>query len=124
MWNKRSLSIWVALPLILGAWTVFHIDLRDSYPKADQALDAAPQEIWLEFSVQPDTSQSTFSIRGPAGGVDLGDVSWNSDGDPTVLRAAVEGEMPPGAYIISWVAAPMNDHGGRGRINFTIVGSH
>ena len=121
MWKKRSPLIWMALPLLLGAWTLFHIDLRDSYPKADQALEESPQEIWLEFSVQPDTSQSTFSIRGPAGGVDLGEIRWSSDEDPTFLRASVEGEMPAGAYIISWLAAPMDDHGGRGRINFTIA---
>jgi len=120
MWKRRFLVLLVGAPLLLGASIVYHIELRDSLPKADQILNEAPQEIWLEFTVPPDTSRSTFSVRGPAGGVQLDTVRWNADDDPKVLRARVEGEMPPGDYIISWVAAPVDDHGGRGRIRFTI----
>ena len=110
----------IAMPLLLGAWTLFHIELVDSLPKADQVLDAAPQEIWLKFSTNPDTARSTFSIRGPAGGVDLGEVVMDAEDDPTVLRAVWEGEVPPGSYTVSWVAAPMEDHAVRGRFSFTI----
>ena len=108
------------MPLLLGAWTVFHIELVGSLPRADQVLDAAPKEVWLEFSTNPDTARSTFSIRGPAGGVELGEVVMDAEDDPTVLRAVVEGEMPPGSYNVSWVAAPMEDHAVRGRFSFTI----
>ena len=110
----------IGMPLLLGAWTLFHIELVDSLPRADQVLDAAPKEVWLEFSTNPDTARSTFSIRGPAGGVDLGEVVMDAEDDPTVLKAVVEGEMPPGAYTVSWVAAPMEDHAVRGRFSFTI----
>ena len=110
----------IAMPLLLGAWTLFHIELVGSLPRADQVLPAAPQEVWLKFSTMPDTARSTFSIRGPAGGVDLGEVLMDAEADSTVLKAVVEGEMPPGAHTVSWVAAPMEDHAVRGRFSFTI----
>lgn len=118
---RRALFISMGI-LLLGAWTAFHIDLRASFPAADQVLEGPPQEIWLEFSTTPDTARSTFSVRGPAGGVQLDTIRWNAEDEPAVLRAEVMGEMPPGDYLISWVAAPVDDHGGRGRISFSIAG--
>ena len=124
MQRRSSLFLLIGIPLLLGASAVYHIDLRESFPKADQLLEEAPQEIWLEFSVQPDTSRSTFTLRGPSGGVALSAILWNATEDPTFLRANVEGEMLPGAYTIAWVAAPLDDHGDRGQIKFTIGGGH
>ena len=120
--KKRLVGVLAVLPLFLGAWTVFHIELTDSFPKDGQALAEAPAEIWLEFSVVPDTATSTFTVRGPAGSVVLDSIHWNPESDDKVLKATVEGETPAGDYIISWVAAPVGDHGGRGRIPFTISG--
>jgi len=120
--NRRFAGALAALPFFLGAWTVFHIELADSFPKEEQTLSEAPTEIWLKFSVVPDTATSTFTVRGPAGGVALDTIRWNPESDDKVLKATVEGEIPPGDYIISWVAAPVGDHGGRGRIPFTISG--
>lgn len=114
-------SLWIVAPLVLVAWTVFHIELRESLPQAGQVLAEAPEEIWLKFSVPPETALSTFSERDPEGGVQLDNTRWCPDDDPTVLRARVEGEMPPGDYLISWAVSPVNDNGGRGRIGFSIT---
>jgi methionine-rich copper-binding protein CopC len=122
MSNRRVILTLSTLPLLLGAWTLFHIELRASSPAADQVLEGAPQEIWLEFSTTPDTARSTFSVRGPDGAVQLDTIRWNAEDEPAILRAKVMGEMPPGDYLISWVAAPVDDHGGRGRISFSIAG--
>lgn len=119
--QKRRFVFWgVCIPLFLGAGILPHIELRDSFPQANTVLEGAPGEIWLEFSVVPDTARSTFSVRGPNGGVETEAVQWDEEEAPTFLKAQVTGEMPAGDYLISWVAAPLNDHGGRGRISFSI----
>lgn len=107
-------------PLLAGAWTVFHIELTDSMPNADQVLAEAPQEIWLKFSVTPDAPRSSFSVHGPDGSVALDSIRWDGEKEPTVLRAKVKGEMVPGAYTVSWAAAPLEDHAVRGRFGFSI----
>jgi copper transport protein len=122
MRKRPLLFLWIGVPLLLGAWTVRHIEVRESLPKENQVLAESPQEIWVKFNVPPDTSQSTFTVRGPAGSVALDTIRWDPEVDPTVLRAKVEGQVPEGDYIISWIAAPIDDHGGRGRIPFSISG--
>lgn len=119
---RRALFFLIGLPSLLAAWTVFHIELRASFPAAEQVLEEKPQQIWLEFSATPDTARSSFSVRGPDGGIQLDTIRWSAEESPAVLRAKVLGEMPPGDYLISWIAAPVDDHGGRGRISFSIEG--
>lgn len=118
MTPRRSISALLALPLILVAWTTFHLDLVDSLPKEDQVLEEAPEVVWLEFSAAPDMSRSSFSIRGPEGGVELGDIKTGEKEE--VIQARVVGEMPAGTYTLSWVGAPMDDHTVRGRFEFTV----
>jgi methionine-rich copper-binding protein CopC len=121
---KRATIGWIPLIAgLLGAWTLFHIELEDSFPKADQALDTAPTEIWLKFTTEPDTAESTFSVRGPEGAVALGAIMVDPEKDSSVLHAAVEGAVPAGSYTVSWVAAPLGDHAVRGRFNFTVSGN-
>lgn len=119
----RAATIRAALlvaPLLAGAWTIFHIELADSFPEADQVLAEAPQEVWLQFSVTPDAARSSFSVQGPAGVVALDSIRWDAEKEPTVLRAKVRGEMGPGDYTVSWTAAPIDDHAVRGRFGFII----
>ena len=111
----------VTASAVLVAWTAFHLELTDSHPKAGQTMVEAPAEIWLRFSVVPDTARSSFSVRGPEGNVALGDIAPGAS--PEVLRAPVAGPMPAGTYTVSWVGAPMDDHAVRGRFTFTI-GAH
>lgn len=80
----RSWIAALALPLATVAWTAFHLDLVDSYPKADQTLAAPPSEVWLRFSTAPDIARSSFSARGPGGAVELGAVA--TGGAPGALN--------------------------------------
>jgi methionine-rich copper-binding protein CopC len=116
--QRRLIPALFAVTLILGAWTTFHLDLVDSLPKEDQVLEEAPEVVWLEFSAAPDMSRSSFSIRGPEGGVELGEMEAGDEEE--VIRARVVGEMPAGTYTLSWVGAPIDDHTVRGRFDFTI----
>ena len=116
--NRRLIPCLFALSLLLLAWTPLHLELWDSFPDEDEVLDEAPNEVWLEFSVAPDMTRSSFSVRGEEGAVELGEIEVGDKEE--VLRAPVLGEMPAGTYTVSWIAAPADDHTVRGRFDFTI----
>lgn len=109
----------LALPFLAAGTGVFHLELVDSHPEAEQVLEASPSEIWLQFSVEPDMSQTSFSVRGPDGNVELGDVVAGDA--PEIIKAPVAASLAPGTYTLSWVGAPMDDHPVRGRYTFEVA---
>ena len=111
----------VTTPLLLVAWTAFHLELTASHPEADAVLEEAPTEVWLQFSVVPDGARTSFSVRGPEGSVSLGDITQGEGDDAKVMRAEVTGPMPPGSYTVSWVGATPDDHTVRGRFSFSVA---
>lgn len=111
-----TLALALSLPLV--GWAAFHLELTASHPEADGTVVEAPAEIWLQFSVAPDTAQSSFSVRGPDGSLELGDIVLGEE--PEILRAQVKGAMPSGEYTVSWVGAPLDDHPVRGRYKFSV----
>ena len=119
---RRSLLTLLCVPLVLVAASPFHLDLIDSFPAEDEVITEAPGTFWLEFSAPPDMERSSFSVRGPDGAVALGDLVKGDKEE--VVQAAVEGELAPGTYMLSWVAAPMDDHAVRGRFEFTVGEAH
>lgn len=118
MRRASALSLALASAILFGGWTAFHMEVVDSFPEADQVVSGAPTEIWLEFSVEPEMERTSFSVRGPGGGVALGDITAGDS--PAILRAEVIGPMPPGVYTVSWVGASLDDHAVRGRFSFTM----
>jgi methionine-rich copper-binding protein CopC len=119
---KRSIrfsALLAVLPLTLAAALPMHLELVDSYPKEEQVLTESPAEIWLRFSVAPDMEQTSFSVRGPDGSVELGTIAVGDASE--VIRATVTGELGAGEYTLSWVGAPPDDHAVRGRYTFTVA---
>lgn len=115
---RRAIPALLLLSLALVGWSAFHLELVASLPDEDEVLQEAPEVVWLEFTAAPDLTRSSFSIRGPDGVVELGDIEAGDKAE--VMRAAVEGQMSAGTYTISWVGAPADDHSVRGRFDFTI----
>ena len=115
----RSLVLLLA-PLLVAASAGLHLELTGSYPEADQELSESPMEIWLQFNEAPDLAQTSFSVRGPAGNVDLGDMATGKS--PEIVRADLAGAIQEGEYTVSWVAAPSDDHPVRGRFVFSVAG--
>ncbi len=109
----------LASPLLLTGSAALHLELVDSYPEAEQVLEESPPEIWLQFSVQPDMEQTSFSVRGPAGAVELGEIVTGDS--PEVIKAPVATSLAAGEYTLSWVGAPMDDHPVRGRYTFQVA---
>ena len=104
-------------PLLVASGPL-HIEVTASFPDEDQELSAPPTEIWLQFSVVPDMEQTSFSVRGPEGSVELGEIEVGED--PTVIKAEVSAPIGSGAYTVSWVGAAPDDHAERGRYAFSI----
>ena len=121
MKKTRTLAavVALALPFLAAGTSVFHLELVDSHPQAEEVLDASPSEIWLQFSAEPDMEQTSFSVRGPDGGVELGDIVVGDT--PETIKAPVAGSLAPGTYTLSWVGAPMDDHPVRGRYTFEVA---
>ena len=120
MKNPRAIAglLTLAGSVLLVGWTAFHLELAASFPEADQSLAEAPTEIWLQFTVAADMAKSGFSVEGPDGNVELGEITEGES--PEVIRAEVVGAMPAGSYTLSWVGAPLDDHAVRGRLNFSV----
>ena len=115
---RRTIPALLILSLALIGWTTFHLELVASLPDEDEVMQEPPEVVWLEFTAAPDLTRSSFSIRGPDGVVELGDIQAGDK--PEVMSAAVVGQMQAGSYTISWVGAPADDHSVRGRFDFTI----
>ena len=116
--SRSAPFLTLAAVLLLVGWIPFHLELESSYPEADAALEEAPSQIWLRFSVEPDMERTSFSVRGPQGVVELGAIATGEEA--RIIVAEVVGEMPAGNYTLSWIGAPMDDHTVRGRFDFAI----
>ena len=119
MKRGRILGLTAVTCLLLGSG-YWHIDLTDSRPAEDEVLTAPPTEIWLRFSVAPDLEQSGIALLGTSGMVQLEEVTLI---DSVSVSAKIVGTMAAGDYIVSWRAAPHNDHGSRGRFKFKVESS-
>ncbi len=111
----------IALSCILSGAGYWHLELTDSRPGQDAVITEPPTEIWLQFDKAPDLEQSGIALLGTSGMVRLEEVTL---ADSMSISAKVIGALEPGDYIASWRAAPIGDHGIRGRYEFTFEGSH
>ena len=105
---------------ILGAAAPpLHIELVASAPAADSTVTQSPDELRLWFSAPLDVARSGAGLRGPDGSVKLGAAAGAED--PKVLVVPILDPLGPGTYTVSWTAAPLEDHGVRGRFRFTVA---
>lgn len=118
----RALPL-VAIASILTAFTTadFHIELVKSVPTASEVLTTPPSELILTFSTELDYERSAVTLRGPAGSIELSDPRTTED--RKVLSVEIDAELAEGSYTVSWTAAPLDDHNGRGRFEFSVAGS-
>ena len=114
----------VVLPFAMSCFLMgasyWHLELVDSRPKQDEVVNQAPSEVWLRFDKAVDLEHCGIALLGSSGMVTLEDVVLV---DSTSVSAKIVGALEPGDYIVSWRAAPIGDHGIRGRYEFTFEGS-
>lgn len=116
----RALSIVLALSLlavgsVAAAW---HLDLTDSYPKADQVLSEPPDAIRLWFNEIPELSLASIRLEGANSTIETG--KPRATDDPKSFQADVLAQLEPGAYRVIWRAAGSDGHAIRGRYAFEV----
>jgi methionine-rich copper-binding protein CopC len=124
----RTVKILAAATIAIGSFAftsaeramgLMHLRLTASMPAKDSSYTGAPAELKLWYSQEPQLRLSSVTLTGPAGAVPLGRVMQDSL-DKKLLRAAVNGEMVPGRYTITWRTASSDGHAIRGEIPFTL----
>jgi copper transport protein len=107
------------LLLLAPASAFAHAKLLRSQPKSKFALDVRPRLVELWFSTEVSPGFSSIEVTDSGGRrVDRGDVSHAEGGK----KAQVElGELPAGAYTVTWKVVSVDEHTIRGKFTFTIT---
>lgn len=106
----------IAAPAVAGA----HGLLRSSSPAADTTLAAAPSEIRLVFTEDPERAFTRIRVLGPDGQVFTRPVEI-FPGNVAVARIA--GRLGPGEYRVEWQTAGDDGHPVSGSFNFAVAES-
>ena len=114
----RATGIVSALPLLLAGATTLHLELVGSFPRADQTVGTPPVDISLIFSESADADSSSVALAGDDGPVPLGPIRSQDEG--LVLKARVEGPMPPGRYTVTWRASAAGVEPATGAFRFQV----
>jgi methionine-rich copper-binding protein CopC len=116
----RTFAIAVAVSgaVVTAAAAAWHLDLTDSYPRADQLLSEPPDTIRLWFNQVPELSLSAISLEGAGGRIDMG--KPQATDDPKSFKAEVLEQIEAGSYQVIWRAAGSDGHAIRGRYGFEV----
>jgi copper transport protein len=87
----------LAIPAAVAA----HARLRTASPGQGATLGAAPSKVELTFSEKPDAGLTSIKVL-DAGGRDHVDGPVTASGDPALSVSVPLGELPDGAYTVSW----------------------
>ena len=107
----------LAIPSVADA----HAMLKRSLPASGAHLGAAPREIRLDFTEEPELSVSRIDLRGPDGSVvRLAPLGVATDSRRSIV-ATIRGALGAGTYTVTWLVAGTDGHASRGRFVFTIA---
>lgn len=93
-----------------------HMVLQKSEPTANAVLTSPPSEVHLTFNEAPDLKVSKMDIKGLSGQPKLVNLHVTDKS----LMAAVQGDMPDGAYTVLWQAAGDDGHMQKGEVPFNV----
>ena len=94
-----------------------HQQLIATAPASGDTLSVAPGELRLTFTQPIPTGLAQLRLLGPAGEVALGPF-FAEDAAGGVLRASIQGGLPPGDYIVHWLVTGDDGHAVRGELGF------
>lgn len=108
----------LAVVLVLASTTLLqaHMKLEKSEPAANAVVTKPLPHVQVFFTEAPDLKVSKLELKGPSPATKLVQLHVMDKS----LMAVVEGEMPNGAYTISWQAAGNDGHIQKGDIAFTV----
>lgn len=112
----KSLLTVAGLCLCLSAALSAHMKVEKTEPAADAVVSAPAPHVQVFFSDAPDLAMSKVEIKGPSPKTTL--TALHTMGNS--LMAMVQGDMPDGAYTVSWQTAGPDGHVQKGDFTFTV----
>lgn len=115
--TRSAFGALVAVALLFTAVTLqAHMKLAKSEPAANAVVSTPLKTVQVAFTEAPDLKVSKLELKGPSNTTKLVQVHVMDKS----LMATVEGDMPNGAYTISWQAAGKDGHIQKGDFTFTV----
>ena len=102
--------------LLLTAGLSAHMKVEKTEPAASAVVAAPAPHVQVFFSEAPDLAMSKLEIKGPSAKTTL--TALHTMGNS--LMAMVQGDMPDGAYTVSWQTAGPDGHVQKGEFTFTV----
>lgn len=97
-----------------------HASLRSSDPDGGTQIAAAPDQIAITFTEQPEPALSSVRVLGSTGEEFQSGKPTPAGGDPLTLRTAV-GDLPQGVYTVLWrVVSRVDGHATAGAFAFGV----
>ena len=106
----------VVLALASTALLLAHMHLEKSEPAANAVLAKPAPHVQVFFSEPPDLKVSKLDLKGPSDTTKLVQLHVMDKS----LMAMVQGDMPDGAYTVTWQAAGKDGHIQKGDFAFTV----
>src|SRR5712664_4509631 len=121
---RRNLCALILITSIGAFWSVptaaAHAILLESNPALKSAVTGPDVPIKLRFNVRIDASRSRLTLVGPAGFMQVLEISKASPADALVANA---GGLLPGEYRLRWQVLASDGHITRGEIPFAVSGA-
>jgi len=117
------LTTMLTAALVLGpaGAALAHAHLVRSIPAANSTISAAPNRLWLTFTVAIRPTVSGVRLTGPDGRrTMLSPLTWDPR-DIETVSAPLPARLAPGRYLVEWSALDPNAHRTRGAFAFTIA---
>jgi copper transport protein len=116
------LALAAAVALLPAGPASAHALLVQSDPVVDAQLIEPPTQVTASYSESLDRSLSTMSVLDGAGDrFDDGEVRFD-DQDPARMAVGIEGELPPGFYVVVWeTLSSVDGHFIKGSFPFTVL---
>lgn len=115
------LAACIALLLGLPAPAQAHATLLFTTPAADGAVPTSPPQIQLVFDQAVVPTDSTLSLTGPDGDIEVGPVELSHRGQ--VLSVTVRERLEPAEYEVTWVVTARDGDSMAGEFRFEVGSS-
>lgn len=115
---RSAVGAVATVALLLGGSALLdaHMKVDKSEPAANAVVTGPQAHVQIFFSEAPDLKVSKLEIKGPSEKTKLTQMHVMDKS----LMAMVEGDMPDGAYNVTWQSAGPDGHIQKGDFAFTV----
>jgi methionine-rich copper-binding protein CopC len=118
--SGAALLLMVAIVLMASAPAAMHLRLVKAEPAADTTVTAAPREIRLFFSQEPEIRATKVTVT-DAASTEVTVATAKADAkDGKIVIALITGAVAPGNYTVTWRTMAKDGHAVNGTFHFTL----